>query len=58
MLSMGRITRTTMMCKTDKQQERTSPAVYDLTTPLVDKYLRQMRRHIRFPRYYKKSLNR
>lgn len=47
-----------MRCKTDKQQERTSPTVYDLTTPLVDKYLRQMRRHIRFPRYYKKSLNR
>jgi hypothetical protein len=41
----------------EKQQKSTSRSVYDLSTPLIDKYLRQMRRHIRFPRYYKKALN-
>ena len=46
-----------MRRKSEKQQERTAPSVYVLTTPLVDKYLRQMRKHIRFPRYYKKALN-
>ena len=43
--------------KTEKQNPSTQNGVYDLSTPLIDKYLRQMRRHIRFPRYYKKALN-
>lgn len=48
---------TTMERTEEKQQKSTSRSVYDLSTPLIDKYLRQMRRHIRFPRYYKKALN-
>ena len=30
---------------------------YDLSTPLWDRYYRQVRRTIRFPRYYKRALN-
>jgi hypothetical protein len=43
--------------KTEKQTPTSGSGVYDLSTPLIDKYLRQMRRHIRFPRYYKRALN-
>ncbi len=32
-------------------------SIYDLSTPMVDKYYREMRKRIRFPRYYKKALN-
>lgn len=31
--------------------------LYDLSTPLLDAYYRQMRKRVRFPRYYKKALN-
>lgn len=30
---------------------------YDLSTPLWSKYYRQVRKSIRFPRYYKRALN-
>ncbi len=30
---------------------------YDLETPLWSKYYQQVRKSIRFPRYYKKALN-
>jgi len=40
-----------------KRPKRVVPKEYDLSTPLLDKYLRDMRRHIRFPRYYKRALN-
>lgn len=30
---------------------------YDLETPLWSKYYQQVRKNIRFPRYYKKALN-
>lgn len=46
---------------TPKKKERNEGSiirsVYDLSTPLLDRYYRQMRKHIRFPRYYKKALN-
>lgn len=31
--------------------------IYDLSTPLWDKYYEKVRRNIRFPRYYKKAVN-
>jgi len=31
--------------------------LYDLSTPLWDKYYRKVRNTVRFPRYYKESLN-
>ncbi len=45
-----------------KTNEKTKHAgddrsIYDLSTPLLDKYYRKMRKLIRFPRYYKKALN-
>ncbi len=43
--------------KTDKRTREESRTAYDLSTPLIDKYLREVRRHVRFPRYYKKALN-
>ncbi len=30
---------------------------YDLSTPLWSKYYKQVRKSIRFPRYYKRALN-
>ncbi|MBK9759346.1 MAG: hypothetical protein IPO90_05065 [Flavobacteriales bacterium] len=32
-------------------------SLYDLSTPVLDRYYRQMRKHVRFPRYYNKALN-
>ena len=32
-------------------------AEYDLATPLWNKYYQEVRKRIRFPRYYKKALN-
>ncbi len=32
-------------------------ALYDLSTPLWDKYYEKVRGSVRFPRYYKESLN-
>jgi hypothetical protein len=43
--------------KTERAGKGPDPAVYDLSTPRIDRYLRAMRRNIRFPRYYKKALN-
>ena len=31
--------------------------LYDLETPLWDKYYKKVRSSVRFPRYYKESLN-
>jgi hypothetical protein len=39
---------------TNKADDR---SVYDLSTPILDRYYRRMRKYIRFPRYYKKALN-
>lgn len=47
----------TMDRKTIKKEGGTLRSVYDLTTPLLDRYYREMRKRIRFPRYYKKALN-
>ncbi|MBK6831340.1 MAG: hypothetical protein IPG92_11645 [Flavobacteriales bacterium] len=31
--------------------------VYDTRTPIWSKYYQEMRKRVKFPRYYKKSLN-
>lgn len=33
------------------------PSVYDFATPRWSEYYKQVRKSIRFPRYYKKALN-
>jgi hypothetical protein len=33
------------------------PKVYDLNTPIWNRYYQRVRKTIRFPRYYKKALN-
>lgn len=33
------------------------PATYDVSTPMLDKFMRDARKRLRFPRYYKKALN-
>ena len=38
----------------DRVQDET---IYDMRTPLWSKYYNEVRKHIRFPRYYKKALN-
>ena len=38
-------------------EKKTDAPLYDLSTPLWDKYYREVRRSVRFPRYYKKVLN-
>jgi hypothetical protein len=44
---------------TKKKEKKRSivDALYDLSTPTLDKYYRAMRKQLRFPRYYKKALN-
>ncbi len=32
-------------------------SIYDLSTPILDRYYRRMRKYVRFPRYYKKAMN-
>jgi hypothetical protein len=32
-------------------------SLYDLSTPVLDRYYRTMRKRVKFPRYYKKALN-
>ncbi len=32
-------------------------SVYASTTPIWDKYYQEMRKRVKFPRYYKKALN-
>lgn len=31
--------------------------LYDLSTPLLDKFMQRVRKHVRFPRYYDHSAN-
>ena len=58
MLSYGWNTeRQTMNTKIRKRRKSVIRSIYDLSTPLVDKYYREVRKRVRFPRYYKKALN-
>lgn len=58
MLSYGWNTeRQTMNTKIRKRGKSVIRSIYDLSTPLVDKYYREVRKRVRFPRYYKKALN-
>lgn len=58
MLSYGWNTeRQTMNTKIRKSGKSVIRSIYDLSTPLVDKYYREVRKRVRFPRYYKKALN-
>ena len=36
--------------KTRKRRKSVIASIYDLSTPMVDKYYREMRKRIRFPR--------
>jgi hypothetical protein len=38
-------------------EKETEKDVYDLSTPLWNKYYQEVRKTIRFPRYYKRSVN-
>ena len=38
-------------------EPQVQPRDYDLETPLWSKYYQEVRKSIRFPRYYKKALN-
>ena len=40
-----------------KRRKSVIRSIYDLSTPMVDKYYREMRKRIRFPRYYQKALH-
>ena len=58
MLSYGWNTELhTMNTKIRKSGKSVIRSIYDLSTPLVDKYYREVRKRVRFPRYYKKALN-
>lgn len=46
-----------MKTKITKGSKSVIRSIYDLSTPLVDKYFREVRKRVRFPRYYKKALN-
>jgi hypothetical protein len=46
-----------MNTKARKRRKSVIRSIYDLSTPMVDKYYREMRKRVRFPRYYKKALN-
>jgi len=41
----------------ESSERHVLPQDYDLETPLWSKYYQQVRKSIRFPRYYKKALN-
>jgi hypothetical protein len=45
--------------KKDEKGEKLSivHSLYDLSTPILDRYYRAMRKRVKFPRYYKKALN-
>ncbi len=51
------------MPRKKKQEEREvrersdGSSVYDIGTPIWDKYYHEVRKHVKFPRYYKKALN-
>ena len=42
--------------KTDPEHAQ-DDGIYDMRTPLWSKYYNEVRKRIRFPRYYKKALN-
>lgn len=46
-----------MKKKRVKESTSVVRSLYDLSTPLLDKYYREMRKRVRFPRYYKRALN-
>lgn len=46
-----------MKNKRGKENTSVVRSLYDLSTPLLDKYYREMRKRVRFPRYYKRALN-
>lgn len=46
-----------MIKKTNENRKSLVRSLYDLSTPLLDKYYREMRKKVRFPRYYKRALN-
>jgi len=43
--------------KSEEKEGAVEKGSYDLTTPLWSKYYQQVRKSIRFPRYYKRALN-
>lgn len=43
--------------KGKENKDKEKKELYDLSTPLWDKYYQKVRRSVRFPRYYKESLN-
>jgi hypothetical protein len=43
------------LMRDEKEERRRMP--YDLSTPLWNKYYQEVRKSIRFPRYYKRSVN-
>jgi len=43
--------------KSVEKKGRQEKELYDLSTPLWDKYYQKVRSSVRFPRYYKESLN-
>jgi hypothetical protein len=46
-----------MNTKIRKRRKSVLASIYDLSTPLVDKYYKEVRKRVKFPRYYKKALN-
>lgn len=46
------------MATKEKKTKRTPlQALYDLSTPILDRYRREARKRVKFPRYYKRALN-
>jgi hypothetical protein len=45
--------------KKEKETKKRSAlqALYDLSTPMLDRYYREARKRVKFPRYYKRALN-
>ena len=43
--------------KKEKKAVSALQALYDLSTPVLDKYYREARKRVKFPRYYKRALN-
>lgn len=42
---------------TEDRERVDESSVYESTTPIWSKYYQQMRKRVKFPRYYKKALN-
>src|SRR5689334_13771644 len=52
--------RRIMATTKEKKEKRTRSvleALYDLSTPVLDRYYREARKRVKFPRYYKRALN-